>query len=425
MSAASAVQPRRFVLWGINYAPEETGIAPYNADLARYLAGQGHDVTALVAIPYYPQWAVAPAWRGRWSDRRVEEGVKVHRLRLYVPPRPTTIRRLLHELSFTTHGFLRLLFGRRPDLLIVVSPPLFLGAAARVLRALRGVRYHLHVQDMQPDAAIQMGFLRPGRVARMLYALERFAYRGAHRLSGITPGMVDLFRAKGLADDCLLLVPNWIRQAAIEPAGGDQFRARHGIPVDSFCAIYSGNLGRKQGLDILLDAAVLLERGDVTVPPGADPAELHLVIAGDGGEKENLAQAVRDRDLQRVHLLPLQPAEAFPALLDASDLALVTQRPGSGSLFFPSKLLTLAAAGRALLVVADEASELATVSAEAGFAARVPTGDPVGLAATLLQLQADPQRRASLAARGRGWVAAYTREAVLRAFADELMTAAR
>ena len=130
----------RIVVWGINYAPEVTGIAPYNAGLCRYFAAQGHDVRMVTTFAYYPQWQKSAADRGRlYRTDHDEAGVPVHRCWHYVPARPSTMRRILHEFSFGVTSWLRLLSLPRADVYVVVSPPLILGPlASRASRRVPG-----------------------------------------------------------------------------------------------------------------------------------------------------------------------------------------------------------------------------------------------------------------------------------------------
>jgi colanic acid biosynthesis glycosyl transferase WcaI len=103
-------------------------------------------------------------------------------------------------------------------------------------------------------------------------------------------------------------------------------------------AVYSGNLGRKQGLEVLLDAAEILER-----QPEAG-RRVFLIVAGNGADREVLQERLRQRPMAHVRLLPLQSADKYQAMLRAADVALVTQMPGTGQVCFPSKLLSVLAA---------------------------------------------------------------------------------
>ena len=404
----------RIIVWGINYAPEETGIAPYNTDLCRYLHERGCGVGMVTSFPYYPQWRKRPGDRYRLYRKDHDGGVVVHRCALYVPANPTAARRMLHEASFVLTSFVRLLVLPAPDAYVVISPPLALGAAARLLSFLKRKPYHFHVQDMQPDAAIEMGFLREGPLTRFLYRLETVAYRGARQVSGITEGMLRLFRRKGVPNARIRLFPNWrIHPQGPATNGTDEgaFRARHGIADDTLLLVYSGNLGRKQGLGILLDAAARLK---------ADSAAVRLIIAGDGGEKEALARRIASENLPNVTLLPLLPLAEYRAMLADADACLVTQQKGSGALFFPSKLLNILAAGKPVLAVADMESELHRAVAEGGFGRAVPPESPDELTAAVRELAADRSTLIDMGTRAPRWVERFGRDTVLDAFFQEL-----
>src|SRR6187402_1611631 len=105
----------RIVVWGINYAPEVTGIAPYNAGLCRFLASQGHDVHMVTTFSYYPQWRKAPSDAGRLYRADRDGKVTVHRCWHYVPPRPSTLQRIAHEFTFGLTSLARVLTLPRAD----------------------------------------------------------------------------------------------------------------------------------------------------------------------------------------------------------------------------------------------------------------------------------------------------------------------
>src|SRR2546425_6347376 len=127
----------RVIVWGINYAPEITGIAPHNVALCEFLQRQGEEVETVTTFAYYP------AWRKRAEDRRLLyrtdriNGVKVHRCWHFVPMRVSPWKRILHEATFVVTSILRVLSLRRPDIYVVVSPPLLLGVAAGIVSALK------------------------------------------------------------------------------------------------------------------------------------------------------------------------------------------------------------------------------------------------------------------------------------------------
>ena len=377
----------RITVWGINYAPELTGIAPFNAALCNYLAQRGHDVEMVTSFPYYPEWRKSTVDEGVVFRTDMQNGIRVHRCWLYVPMKVGSVKRILHEASFVTLSFLRILTLRRPNLFVIVSPPLLLGVAAWLASLMKRAPFVFHVQDLQPDAAIGLGMLRESWLTRILYWMERFAYAKAARVSGISRGMLEMFRKKGVPEHKLVYFPNGVKLPLDLPDRGG-FRGQHEIPEDTFLAIYSGNLGVKQGLDVLINAAVILK---ATAVAGAEadncinPA-IRIVIAGEGARRAHLAELIARSKLDNVLLLPLLPDRAYRQMLADADCTVITQQPGTGSFFFPSKLLTALAAGKPVVTVADESSELAKALAAGGFGLNVPPNDPAALAAAIRSL---------------------------------------
>ncbi|MGH8021037.1 MAG: WcaI family glycosyltransferase [Opitutaceae bacterium] len=410
----------RIIVWGINYAPEQTGIAPYNTGLCEHLAQAGHDTRMLTTFSYYPEWRKAEDDRRRIYRTDTIEAVRVHRCWHYVPARPDALRRMIHEATFVLASFVRFLTLPRCDVAVVVSPPLLLGAAAWIACALRRSRYVFHVQDMQPDAAVMLGLLKPGKLTRLLYFLERLAHRRASAVSGITPGMLSLFSAKGVPADRQVLFPNWMPDLDGENSPRGVFRHTHGISEDAFLAVYSGNLGKKQGLGAILDAAKLVRRASPG-PATASSRPIVFVIAGDGVEKPALAGRIEREGLTNVRLLPLLPKERYRELLIDADVCLVTQQPGSGSLFFPSKLLTILAHGRPVVAVADPGGELEQSIIEGGFGWSAIPGNAASFARALDEAASNPAECDRRGECGAGWVRPFARGRVLADFERELL----
>lgn len=405
----------KIVLWGINYTPEVTGIAPFNAGVAEYLVAQGHDVAVVTGFPYYPQWQKRAEDHGRIYRSEKKNGVELHRCWLYVPRTATTLRRIVHELSFGLMSFLRVLALRRADVYVVVSPPLVLGFFGWLATRLKWSRYVFHVQDLQPDAAVGLHMINGGGFIRALYALERFAYRHAAAVSGISDGMMAAFARKGVPLAKRIYFPNWLRAGAAQEEIAIGFRARHGIGNDELLAVYAGNLGRKQGIDILLHAAAQLER------EASDPIarRIRILIIGSGAGRAELEAQLAAEPRRNVQLLPLLSDEDYAAMLREADVGLITQAPGTGQFFFPSKLLSVLRSGLPVVTVADDDSELARAVRDGGFGVNVPTGRPELLAQALRQASADPLLLRAWAARTR-WVQQFSPALVLPAFAQHL-----
>jgi colanic acid biosynthesis glycosyl transferase WcaI len=398
------------ILWGINYSPEATGIAPFNAELAEYLAREDVEISVVTGFAYYPRWEKSVADRGRLFRTEQINGVKVIRCAQYVP-RPgkvSTVRRIIHELSFGLSSLLRVLFLPRPDVYIVVSPPLFLGFCAWIATVIKRSRFVFHIQDLQPGAAVELGMVKGQRFIQALYALERFAYRRAAAVSGISGAIMDELERKGVPARKRIYFPNWLRSSPTARVSRGAFRRRFNIPEDHFLAVYSGNLGRKQGIDVLLETAQQLKGTAIS-----------MVIVGAGAEQEGLSERVSALNLPGLQLLPLLDDDAYASMLVDADVGLITQASGTGRYFFPSKLLTLLQAGLPVATVADAESELARVVSEGGFGLNVAPGRSEEFAAALSRMAGDANLRERLRERTK-WVRRFSPKFVLPQFAQQL-----
>ncbi|MGD9896389.1 MAG: WcaI family glycosyltransferase [Candidatus Methylacidiphilaceae bacterium] len=396
----------RILFLGINYWPEETGIAVFTTGRCEYLASRGHEVTMVTGLPYYPQWQIAEGYRGKGFVSEERNGVRILRCPLYVPARVNAKKRILHEASFVASAMLRALGARKPDLLYLVSPPLALGMAGRLLSRFWGVPYLFHVADLQPDAARDLGMLRPGPFLSVLYGLERAAYKGAGKVATLTGGMRRRILEKGFPPEKVLLLPDWASPSLFEiPLGSkkgcfcEERRWGH-----RFLVVHSGNMGVKQGLEVVLEAARAT----------ANPEILYLLV-GDGAARPALEQRANALGLVNLIFLPLLPREEFHRMLAAADLCLVTQKREVGDIVFPSKVMTLLAAGRPLVVSVSPGSEVARVVEEAGAGVSVPPEDGKALAEAVLALWQDAERRRRMGIGGRKYAEVHwAKEAALQ-----------
>jgi colanic acid biosynthesis glycosyl transferase WcaI len=400
----------RVIVWGINYAPEFTGIAPHNVALCEFLHTRGIDVSMVTGFPYYPSWQKRPEDRGNLYRTDQINGVPVHRCWQFVPTRVSALKRIFHEATFVINSTLRLLWLPRADVYVLVSPPLVLGVAGWFVGAIKRAPFVFHVQDMQPDAAVGLGMLKANWFTRALYWLESFAYRRAARVSGITRGMLKSFRGKGVPESKLIYFPNAIALDKDEsPSERGEFRRRHGFVPEEFLAVYAGNLGVKQGLEVLLETAPFLRN-----------QHIRIVICGDGAQREWLAQRIRELKLPNVRMLPLQAGGDYRALLVDADICFITQQVGAGNSFFPSKLLGLLAESKPVVTVAAAECELALSVGEGKFGVNVSPGRARELAELLDALAQDPQRLAEYGAAGRRYVEQFEKSAVFQNFAAGL-----
>lgn len=400
----------KILLYCLNYAPELTGIGKYTGEQAEWLASRGHDVRVITAMPYYPAWKVDDAYRGWHYRREMRNGVDVMRTPLWVPERPSGLKRVLHLASFavTSIGWLLRQGGWRPDVVFMVEPPLFCSPAALIFARLTGAKSWLHIHDYEVDAAFELGLLKGAYLRRMASAFERFVLRRYDHVSSISNAMVALARRKGADDAHLTMLPNWVDLDALARRSDVDFRQQLGIAADATVALYSGTIGAKQGIEILAEAAEHLRARE----------DLHFIFCGAGAGVADLRK--RCEGLPRIHFLPLQPMADFPSLLACADIHLMPQRADAADLVLPSKLAAMLASAKPVVATAAPGTELAKLVIQCGTV--VEPGDSAAMAHAIVALADDPERCRALGAAGRTWAAAHLdREAVLAGFEDTLL----
>ena len=404
----------RILIHGMNYAPELVGIGKYTGELGAWLASRGHRVTVLTAPPYYPQWRVQEEYRPQRWRREWLDGVEVLRVPQYVPARVTGKGRLLQEISFGASGLYwwSAYLLRQPwDAVVAVCPPMTSGLVPALLARRRAMPLVIHVQDLQLDAARELGILRQPLLLAGLTRLERHLFRQARAVTTISGAMAARLAAKGVPASRLHVLPNWADLDNIRPAKRHNIMRRElGLTAETI-VLYAGNLGEKQGLEVVLQAAALCRE---------DPS-IRYLMAGEGAARARLMLLAQSLGLDNLIFWPLQSAGRFPLLLAAADLHLVVQRQKAADLVMPSKLTNILAAGRPFIATTTAGTELARVTTESRAGLMVPPEEAHSLAQAVLRLAGDPTLRKQMAARGRKYAeSVWDQEQISRQWEDLL-----
>lgn len=343
----------KILIYGINYAPELTGIGKYSGEMGAWLAKQGHEVRAVTAPPYYPDWRVADGYSAMAYRSEHLDGVKVMRCPLYVPRQPRMLTRLLHLCSFALSSALRLFTQLlwRPQVVVCVVPTQFCSPIALLFAALCGAKSVIHIQDYELDAMFGLGMASDSKLKNIAFAIERWLLRRFDRVSSISQSMLAKAAAKGVEDDRLLFFPNWsevARFASVEAEAVARLRKQFELPDNAKVVLYSGNMGEKQGLESVVEAARQLAKRD----------DLIFLLVGRGAGKARLEALVGRYQLKNVRFSDLLPYEHLPTLLAMADCHLVVQKRGVADAVLPSKLTNILAVGGNSVITAEVDTEL-------------------------------------------------------------------
>ncbi len=405
---------RRVLLVSTNYAPEQAGIGPYATQIAEHWAQQPEfEVHVLAGLPHYPAWRTDEAYSRVWRTVEQRAGVRVHRRRHTVPPEQTAVSRALYEASILAHGLLAPPRTGGPPHAVVAQLPSLAGGvlAARLARRHR-VPFVPVVQDLMGAAAAQSGISGGGRVASAATAVERHVLRQATLVGVIHESFAERVAAMGVREDRIRPVPNW-SHVARPSKDRARTRALLGWPEGTTVVLHSGNMGLKQGLEVLVEAARLAPH-------------VRVVLMGDGNQRQRLRSLAVG--LPNVDFLPPSAEADFTDVLAAADVLAVTQRASVQDMSVPSKLTSYFTTGRPVVGSVAEAGGTAGELRRSGAAVLVPPEDPRALLDAVAALTEDPEAAARMGAEGPRYVDAHlSREAGLArvtALLDEALESA-
>jgi colanic acid biosynthesis glycosyl transferase WcaI len=392
----------RILVLTINYWPEQTGIGAVLTRRCEYLASAGHEVTVCTGMPFYPEWRVHPSYTKKLFVREKHNGVNILRSWIWVPSKVSSVKRVLFEATFLATSLMCALRSCRPDRILIVSPPLGLAISGLLLSQKWDSPYVFDVQDLQPDSAADLEML-PRPVLPLLYRLEEMAYRNAALISTVSDGMRRRIIGKGIPASKVIVIPPPSEDVFFGVGNlvdGEEFRRKHSL-VGKFIVAHSGNMGVKQGLDIVLDTAVRF----------SEQPHVAIVLAGDGAMKARLERRAMTMKLGNVHFLPLQERTEYLQMLAAVDVALIVQQSTVSDIVFPSKTVTLLSAARPIGAAVSVNSEIGRVILESSGGMVSEPEKPEALAATIREFIRSPKTRLAMGERGRKYARQHWDEA--------------
>lgn len=345
----------RILIYGINYAPELTGIGKYTSEMACWFKQNKYQVDVITAMPYYPEWIIHKQYKRKLWHKEILNDVNIYRCPLFVPKKINSKKRIFHEFSFlisSSFYWLKLFFKPRYDLIICVSPPFHLAIFPFLYSLFRKTINITHIQDLQIDAAKDLQLLQNNILLDLMYKAEKILLSKNTYISTISKGMKDRIIKKGISKNKILMLPNWVNTNDIKILNKEEsLRIQFNIPINDIVILYSGNIGKKQGLEHLIEVAYTYK----------DRSNIHFLIVGSGAELENIKQLAESKKLINIQFYPLQPYNLLGPLLATADLHIILQKRGASDVVMPSKLTGILASGGCPIVSAEEGSSLYSI----------------------------------------------------------------
>jgi len=362
------------------FFPEVAAVAQLMTDLAEDLSDKGIHVSVLCGRVKYSRK------QDSYSESdQLSAGVKVHRVpALNIPGRSGFVR-AVNYLSFHLAALLRTVFLPRSDCVVVFTNPPLIGIVGWLLKRLRGARFIQVTEDLYPDVAVELGFLRRDSfLTRVAERLSAFLLRHSDHVIALGEAMKDVLVSKGAERGRVSIIPNWADGSKIFPIErtSNLFLDRHGLQ-GKFVVEYSGHMGEAHDFMTILEAAKRLTSDESIV----------FLLIGDGPRKPEITAFTQKHNLNNVLILPYQDRSALPFTLSAADIALISLKPGLEPFMFPCKLYGIMAAGRPFIYIGSPQGEISHVGNEAGCGITVPVGEVDQLVESILKIKQNDELR--------------------------------
>jgi colanic acid biosynthesis glycosyl transferase WcaI len=366
---------KRKRLWVVSelYFPEETSTGYYLTRIAEGLADE-FDVKGLCGQPTYSaRGLVAP-------KQEVHKGVEIFRASGTTLDKNVIPFRLLNMFTLGVSVFIKALRNfRRGDRVLVVTTPPTMPFVVAVAALAKGASYTLLIHDNYPEILIATRKTKPqSLLVKTISFFNRWLYKYAAKIIVVGRDMKELLTKKTIGLDVPIVnIPNWAELESVAPAARDDNKLLSELGLrNKLVFMYAGNMGHPNDLESIVECANIL----------ADQGEIHFVFLGTGVKRNWLEKRVSELRLANVTILDPRPRSEQNDFLNAGDVALVSLVKNMVGVSMPSRTYNALAAGKPILAVTEDGSELAQVIDETRAGWTVRPGDPELLAETVLKI---------------------------------------
>ena len=354
-------KPRLWVITEVYY-PEMISTGYYLTSIAEGMADE-FDVKVICGQPNY-------AARGMTaSTREIHNNVEIFRSWSTRLDKNVIPYRVINMLTLGASMFFKSLRRfRRGDRVLVVTAPPSLPFTTALAALMRGAVYTLLLHDSYPEILIAVGKTHPNSfLVNVANRLNRWLHKNARKIIVVGRDMKELMERKTEGfNSSIVTIPNWADLELVEPTDrGDNPLLRELGIEDKFVFMYAGNIGHPTDIETIIDCAEML-KGD---------ERFHFVFVGAGAKKPWLDSAVSTRSLKNVSVLGQRPRTEQSVFLNACDVGLISLIDKMWGTAMPSRTYNILAAGKPILALTEEGSELARVIDEEGVGWHIPPGD--------------------------------------------------
>ena len=388
------------------FPPDTSATAKFASQVAEALA-VNHRVTVLAGRPSYD-----PSQRhARYLLRREVRGnLAVERVGSTAYPRFQMRRRVSNYLTYLSLAIPRAL-SIRSDIVLAMTDPPIEGIAGALVARFSGRPFVYNIRDMYPDMAVGGSIVRPGSFTARWEKMHRWALRRAARVIVLGEDMRDRIVAKGVDPSQVAISRDGIVVPETLPSAENSV-AREIRGDFRFALVHAGNIGFYGAWQTLISAARMLEQDGVG-----------LVFIGEGAMKSQVEEMAKG--CRAIRFLPFRPASEVPLVLSSGDMHVVTVKRGLEGVVVPSKLYPTLAAGRPVLGVAPDETDVVRIIRRSGCGVAANPDDPASVAQAIRSVLHDSEQLQAMARRAREISFSYDRVEQLKIFCETIEEAVR
>jgi colanic acid biosynthesis glycosyl transferase WcaI len=365
------------------------------SSLVEGLVNLGDQVTVISSFPHYKRNQLPKKYRWKlFETETLSKNYRIIRTWVYVPPSQRLILRALNYLSFMLCSLLAGLFHGPYDHVVIYSPPPSNGIAGLIVSRLCRASMIYNVQDIYPDIGIRLGIFKNKWLIKLSQNLENFFYAASHAIVVISQGFKSNLLAKGVPENKIHIIHNWIDTQLIRPLPLDNsFRNARGWD-DCFIVLYAGNIGLSQNMDDLL----MVAKCDTL------PSNIRFVVVGEGSGRKEFEEKARRLGLNNVEVFDFFPQNEVPLLLASANVSLVLLKQEVTNESLPSKVLSIMSSGRPMIGVVAENSDTWNLISDRKAGLCVRPGDINDFLASIQFFYHHRESGDEMGSNGREWV---------------------
>ncbi|MEZ7172925.1 glycosyltransferase family 4 protein [Sporosarcina sp. OR05] len=391
---------------------DDPGGSRFN-QFVKYWEKLGHEITVVAGTVHYATGKKEEKYKGKWVVKE-SYSPKVNVIRTFVSESYNTsfIGRLWGYFSFTVSSLWGILFHvKKHDVIIVTSPPLFVGLTGVLAKWVKRIPMVFEIRDLWPESAIDTGVLTSRPLIKMAYLVEKLSYKFANKINVLTPAFkTKLVENKGIKEDKIVFIPNGADLDIFQPGAKENWvREKYGLS-NKFVVTYMGAHGVANHLESLLAVAKQFNEDE----------DIVIMLIGDGMRKKDLMQQVKDEGIKNILFVESQPKHTIPDFCNASDICTaVLKKVDTFKTVYPNKVFDYMSCGKPILLGIDGVARELVKESGSGF--YVDPEDSNAFADKIRELKANPNLMKDLGNNGLVFVRKnFSREALAKKYINEL-----